>query len=255
MSINSRDALIDYCFHRLGAPVIEVELDEQQVSYCVDDAVQRWQQVHSDGSIRKYVPHTITEDDIKRGYIRLPDTILSVVRVLPVTLSGVIANTLSGMGMFNPVYQYSITDFKNVLNGEMSSYNDLMTNIQMAQDLFHAETGLQFNRLSSKLYLETDYNSASSLVKLGTIIVVECYMAIEEDEAPRMWSDWWLKRYAAALMKRQWGTNLKKFDGVQLPGGITTNGQIIYGEALQEIEELEHELRDQHELPPIFMVG
>jgi len=254
MAIRTRDDLIDYCFHQLGAPVIQVELEEQQVSYCIDNAIDRWQSVHGDGSVRRFIPHTITQEDIDRGYIIVPDKILSVVRVIPLN-NGTSSTSIDGMGMFNPVYQFRLNDFWDLTKGGISVYNDVMTNIQMIQDQLQPEIGLAFNRYSSRLYLEVDWKHTEGFVKVGNIIAVECFVLLDDKEAPKMYSDFWLKKYATALMKKQWGTNTKKYEGVLLPGGITVNGQQIYNEAVQEIENLEHELKDEWELPIPFMVG
>lgn len=256
MTIRSRDDLINYCFHQLGAPVIQVELEEQQVSYCVDNAIERWQTVHGDASVRRFIPHTVTAEDISRGYIIVPDKILNIVRVVPINYGGGTSTDISSMGIFNPIYQYHLNDFWDIARGGgVSVYNDVMTNLQMIQDVLQAEIGIAFNRYSSRLYLEVNWKSSAGQIKEGSIIVVECFVILDEKEAPKMYGDWWLKRYCTALMKKQWGTNTKKFNGVQLPGGITMNGQQIYDEALQEIAQLEHELKDEFELPPIFFVG
>lgn len=254
MAIRTRDELIDYCFHQLGAPVIQVELEEQQVSYCVDNAIDRFQSVHGDGSIRRFIPHTVTKEDIDRGYIIVPDAIISVVRVIPLN-HGMLSNNLSSMGMFNPVYQYRLNDFWDIMRGGMSIYNDVMTNLQLVQDMLQAEVSIAFNRYSSKLYLDIDWKNDKGFVQEGVIIVVECFVLVDAQEAPKLYNDWWLKRYTTALMKKQWGVNLKKYNGALLPGNITINGQQIYNEAVDEIRELEAELRDQFELPPIFMIG
>lgn len=254
MAIRTREDLIDYCFHQLGAPVIQIEVDEQQVSYCVDNAIERWQTVHGDGSVRRFIPHTISQKDIDQGYIIVPDKILSIVKVLPLN-HGMSSNLNSMSGMFNPAYQFHLTDFWDVTRGGggVSVYNDVMTNLQMIQDTLQAEISIAFNRYSSRLYLTIDWKK--SWAKPGTVIVVECFTLVDDQEAPKMYGDWWLKRYTTALMKKQWGANTKKYNGVLLPGGITLNGQIIYSEAIQEIAELEHELKDEFELPPIFFVG
>lgn len=254
MAIRSRDDLINYGFHQLGAPVIQVELDEQQVSYCIDNAIEKFQQVHGDGSVRRFIPHTITQENVDKGYIIVPDAILSIVKILPLNY-GMMTTNLSGMGMFNPVYQYRLNDFWDLSRGGLQVYNDVMTNLQLVQDMLQPEIGINFNRFSSKLFLEVDWKYDKGYIQPGNIIVVECFVLLDPDEAPRMYNDWWLKRYATALMKKQWGTNLKKYNGVQLPGGITMDGQTIYNEALGEIEKLEYELHNEYELPPIFMVG
>ena len=254
MTIRSRDDLIDYCFHQLGAPVIQVEVDEQQVAYCVDMAIERWQDVHCDGSARRFIPHTITQEDINRGYLVIPDKIISVIKVVPL-VNGMMSNSLSGMGIFNPVYQYRLNDFWDILKGGVSVYNDVMTNLQLIQDTIQTELGIAFNRHSNKLYLELDWCKDTGLIQQNSIIVLECFTVIDELEAPKMYNDWWLKRYTTSLIKKQWGTNTKKYSGVQLPGNITINGQAIYQEALQEIAELERELQSEYSMPPIFMVG
>lgn len=253
--IRSRQALIDYCLHQLGAPVIQIELEEQQVNYCIDNAIDRWQSVHVDGSVRRFIPHTVTKDDLDTGYIIVPDKILSIVRLIPLNY-GVQSNNIESMGMFNPIYQYRLNDFWDVMRGGLSVYNDVMTNLQLMQDTLQAEVGIAFNRYSNRLYLETDFKSnSSSFIKEGTIIVVECFVLVDDQEAPKLYNDWWLKRYCTALIKKQWGANTKKYDGVQLPGGITIQGGQIYSEAVEEIRELEEELKNEFELPPIFFVG
>lgn len=253
MAINTREDLIDYCFHQLGAPVIQIELDEKQVEYCVDNAIDRWQNVHGDGSVRRYIPHTITQTDIEQGYIVVPDKIISVIKIIPLN-SGMTTN-LSGMGMFNPIYQYRLNDFWDMSRGGLSVYNDVMTNLQMVQDMLQAEIGIAFNRYSGRLYLEVDFKHDRGYMQPGAIFVVECYTLVDDREAPKMYNDFWLKKYTTALLKKQWGNNVKKYNGVALPGGITLNGQTIYDEAVAEIAQLEQELKDEWELPPIFMVG
>lgn len=222
----------------------------------MDNAIERWQTVHGDGSVRRFIPHTITAEDMARGYIIVPDKILSILRVIPMSHGGGTSTDITNMGMFNPIYQYHLNDFWDISRGGgLSAYNDVMTNLQLMQDMLIAETCIAFNRYSSRLYLEVNWQSSSGQIAEGNIIVVECFTLLDEDEAPKMYSDWWLRRYCTALMKKQWGTNTKKYNGVQLPGGVTLNGQQIYVEALQEIAELEHELKDEWSIPPIFMVG
>ncbi len=252
--IRSREALIDYCLHQLGAPVIQIELEEQQVNYCIDNALDRWQSVHVDGSVRRFIPHTVTQDDIKNGFIVVPDKILSIVKIVPLNY-GAQSTNLESMGMFNPIYQYRLNDFWSIMSGGLSVYNDVMTNLQMVQDTLQAEMGIAFNRYSNRLYLETDFKTPTGFIREGTIIVVECFTLVDEQEAPKLYNDWWLKRYCTALIKKQWGANTKKYDGVQLPGGITIQGQQIYNEAVEEIRELEQELENEFALPPIFFVG
>lgn len=252
--IRSREALIDYCLHQLGAPVIQIELEEQQVNYCIDNALDKWQSVHVDGSVRRFIPHTITQEDIDRGYIIVPDKILSIIKILPLNY-GMQSTSIDSMGIFNPIYQYRLNDFWDIMRGGLSVYNDVMTNLQLVQDTLQAEIGINFNRYSNRLYLETNWQSKSDFVKPNTIIVVECFTLVDEQEAPKLYNDWWLKRYSTALIKKQWGANTKKYDGVQLPGGITIQGQQIYNEAVQEVKELEQELENEFALPPIFFVG
>ena len=252
--LKSRDDLIDYCFHQLGAPVIQVEVEEQQVNYCIDTAIERWQDVHCDGTVRRFIPHMLNSDDIDQGYITVPDKIISIIRVMPL-MHGTMSTDLNGMGMFNPVYQFRLNDFWDLSRGGLSIYNDVMTNLQMVQDMLQPEIGIAFNRHSNRMYMEVDMQKNATWRTPGKIIVVECFTLLDEDEAPKLYNDWWLKRYATALIKKQWGTNTKKYDGVLLPGGITLNGSQIYNEARQEIAELDQELHDEWSAPPIFMVG
>ena len=256
MAIRSREDLIDYCFHQLGAPVIQVELDEKQVEYCIDNAIERWQNIHCEGSMRRFIPHTITQEDIDRGYITVPDKIISIVRVIPINYGGGSSSDINSMGIFNPVYQYHLNDFWDIAKGGgVSVYNDVMTNLQLIESVLFAEIGITFNRYANRLYLEINWQKPPANMLPGKIIVVECYTLVDELEAPKFYNDWWLKRYATALMKKQWGANTKKYDGVLLPGGVTLNGQQIYSEAVQEIAQLEEELEQQNTMPPIFMIG
>ena len=251
--LSSREDLIDYCMHQLGAPVINIEIDEMQVNYCIDNAIDRWRSVHCDGSVRRFVPHTITQSDIDKGYITVPDRVISIVRVLPTTY-GTLNTNIDGMGMFNPVYQYHLNDMWDLTRGGMSAFHDVMTYLQTIECVLIPDTTISFNRYSNRLYLEADLVNPVQY-KVGMIIVVECFVMLDDIAAPMMYNDWWLKQYATALIKKQWGANTKKYDGVQLPGGVTMQGSVYYNEAVQEIRELEERLVDEFTLPPIFMVG
>ena len=245
---NSRQTLIDYCLRSLGEPVIEINVDEDQVSDRIDEALQFYQHYHDDAIEKVYLKHTVTSDDITNGYIPINDLVTDVVRVLP------LRETVSSTDMFDIRYQIHLNDIYAL--GFMGS----LTEYVMAQQWLSLldlvidsdEKHINFERHMDRLTIHMDW---SEEVEVGDNILVECYRIIDPDTYTDVYNDYFLKRYATALIKRQWGTNLIKFEGMVMPGGVTFNGRQIFDDANEEITKLEEEARLNWEQPVDFMTG
>lgn len=317
MAITTRQGLIDYSLRRLGFPVIEINVDEDQISDRVDDALQMWQEYHFDGVERAYlkkklsgstltIPATtftvgetieggtsgakakvhkdttttalvyentttaekfeagetitgadsgasttitsIAKGDIENGYIVVDDSWLGITRLFKF---GLIAGARSD-GLFDVDYQFALNDLYNLLSADVTYYSMVKTHLNLLENLFVNERAIRFNRKTNKLHIDTDMDSTFNI---GDYVVAEGNKLIDPTEYSEVYDDMWLKRYTTSLIKRQWGENMKKFGGVALPGGVTLNGDQIYGEAVQEIATIEQEMQLNYELPPSFMVG
>jgi hypothetical protein len=216
---NSRATLIDYCLRRLGAPVLEINVDDDQISDRIDDALQFYQEYHADAVQRVYLKHQLTSQDITNQFIPITDGTLFVTRVLPINSS-----TISS-GMFSAKYQMFLNDLYNL--NYMGSMTHYVQKIRM------------------------DWDNVS----VGEYIVVEGYQIVNPDEYTLVYDDMFVKQYATALIKQQWGANLIKFDGMQLPGGVTINARQIYDDATQEIIQIKEQMQLNYEAPPMFFVG
>jgi hypothetical protein len=245
---NSRTTLVDYCLRSLGAPVIEINVDEDQIDDRIDEALQFYQTYHADAIEKVYLTHVVTADDITNGYIPINDLVTDVVRILP------LRETVSSTDMFDIRYQMHLNDIYSL--GFMGS----LTEYVMAQQWLSLldlvidsdEKHVNFERHMDRLTIHMDW---SEEVEVGDNILVECYRIIDPDTYTDVYNDYFLKRYATALLKRQWGTNLIKFEGMVMPGGVTFNGRQIFDDANEEITKLEEEARLNWEQPVDFMTG
>lgn len=241
----SRQELIDYCLRKLGAPVLEINVDDDQIEDRVDEALQKYRDFHMDGQRRVYLPVQITPTDLTNKYVTLTDNVIYVTRVLPIT------NTWSSSNMFSMKYQMYLNDFYALYKAESLQYYTQMQQYLTEIDLLlNGIQACQYQRHGNKLFVDMAWTDK---LQSGQYIVVECYVSLDDNS--EMWNDSWLKRYTTALIKQQWGQNLSKFDGMQLPGGVTINSQEILQQAEEEIKALEESLRDSYELPADFMVG
>ena len=240
----NRQTLIDYCFRQLGAPVLEINVDDDQVDDRVDEALQKYRDFHMEGQRRVYLPIQITAQDITNKYVTLTDEVIYVTRVLPVT------NSYAATNMFSMKYQMYLNDFYALYKAEsLQYYVQMQQYLQEVDALLNGIQPIQYQRHGNKLFIETDWDN----LQIGQYIMAEAYVSI--DDTPEMWNDSWLKKYTTALIKRQWGNNLSKFDNMQLPGGVTINASKIQEEANSEIEALEESLINTYSLPPDFIVG
>ena len=246
---SSRTALSDYCLRALGHPVIEVNLDDDQMEDSIDEAIQYYQEYHSDAIVRNYRKHQVTASDITNEYISVPESLLYIRRVLPITGAN------SSVGDFSVDYQLHMNDLFGLRDpGDLISY-ELTKQYMSLIDL--KITGITeqvtFNRHQDIVKLDSIRWGTD--ITAGQYIVFEGYETLDPETYTDVYNDMWLKRYVTALFKRQWGLNLIKFEGIQLPGGVTLNGRQTFDDANAEIEKLEEQLRLNHEDPPDFFMG
>ena len=246
-SVTSRQGLIDYCLRRLGQPVVEINIDEDQLEERVDDALEYFQEYHFDGVEKVFLKHIITADDITNEYIPMGNPVISVVRVLPIPSF----DSFSG-GFFNEEYQLRLNDLNNFSGTTLIQWEMTQQNFSLVEQLFSIAPTMLFNRKQNSVYLETDWTEKFNE---NDILVIEAYRALDPSTYPEIWNDMFLKKYTTALIKRQWGENLKKFTGVVLPGGISLDGKTIYDEAVEEISQIEEEINLKYELPVDGYVG
>lgn len=240
----TRQELKSYCLRALGAPVLEVNIDDDQLDDRIDEALQKYYDYHYDAQRRTYIPVLVTEIDIANGYVTLTDDIISVSRALPLTA------TWSSMNMFNMKYQMYLNDFYALYRADsMQYYVEMQMYLSTLDQLLNGQQSVQWQRHGNRLYIDMAWKEK---VQAGMYIMLEAYIRVEN---PEVWNDFWLKRYATALIQFQWGANLAKFDGMQLPGGVTINARQYIDDAENDLRLLEEELRNTHELPVDFMVG
>ena len=254
MAITSRTTLQDYCLRRLGHPVIEINVDDEQMSDRLDDALEYFAEYHFDGVEKVFLKHTLTQDDIDNEYIAMDDPaspvggpVVGVIRVLPIPNFNAFQT-----GFFNEEFQLRIQDLNTFTGSSMLNWQMSLQNFSMIDHLFTVNASLLFNRKQNNLYLETNW---SDKFTVGDILIIECYRMLDPAQYTEVYNDMFLKKYTTALIKRHWGENLKKFEGVQLPGGVTLNGRAIYDEAVEEIRKIEEEMNLKWELPPDGMIG
>ena len=273
---NSRATLKDYCLRKLGYPVLEINVDDDQIDDLTDDAIQYFQERHFDGIERVFLKHKLTEADITtakttatttsattgisnginssgnadsfletNNYLKLPDHVIGVEKVFKMD-----QNTISS-GLFNIKYQIFLNDLYYYGALDLMNYAMTKTYLEDLSRLITPDTQIRFNKKQHNLYMDIDWNQISA----DTFIILDCYRLVDPGTATDVYNDWWLKRYLTALIKKQWGQNLIKFQGVMLPGGIQLNGRQIYDDAVKEIEEIEYSLKTEYELPPLDLIG
>ena len=247
MAVTTRPQLIDYCLRRLGAPVTEINVDDEQISDRIDDAIEFFQEYHFDGVQKVFLKHPITQADIENEYIDIADPVISVLRVLPIPNFNAFQS-----GFFNEEYQLRLNDLENFSASTMINWAMTLTNFALVEHLFSIQPTMLFNRKQDRMYLETDW---AGKFEVGSILIVEAYRALDPTTYPEVYNDMFLKQYATALIKQQWGSNLKKFTGVVLPGGVSLDGQTIFTEATEEITKIEEQMSLKYELPPDGFIG
>lgn len=246
-TITTRADFKDYCLRRLGFPVIEINIDDDQVEDRIDDALQYWQDYHFDGLQKLYFIKRIDQTDIDNHYLDLSqarDTANNVSEITGVTRIFPMYDSQASINMFDLRYQLRLNELYDFTSASYINYTMTMQHLRMLEQLFVGEVPIRYQRHMQKLFIDWAWGSRQAPV--GTIVVVECYGLIDPGAYGRVWNDRWLKEYATALIKRSWGNNLKKFAGVQLPGGVTLNGDKIYTEAVDEIKMLEADMEKNY---------
>jgi hypothetical protein len=242
----NREELKDFCLRQLGYPVIQINVDDEQVNDAIELAFEYWNEFHFDGTERTYVKHQVTQSDKDNGYIQLTDQILGAVRIFP------IGGTNQAMSFFDLRYQLRLNDLWDLSSTSYVNYTLTMQHLRTLDLLFSGETPVRFNKINNRLYVDHDW---ANDVDVGEWIVVEAMIITNPDTYTRVWNDRMLKKLATAYVKKQWGANMSKFDKMQLPGGVTMRGVDIYNEAVSDIEKAEQEIRNTYEQPPTFLVG
>ena len=275
----TRQQLIDYCLRRLGAPVLEINVDDDQIDDLVDDALQYFTERHFDGVERMYLKYKITQGDIDRGrakntdgvgivtttatsidtgagsftssfyetsnFIQIPDSVTGIEKIFKFDTS-----SISG-GMFSLKYQLFLNDMYYFNSVELLQYAMVKSYLEDIDFLLTTDKQVRFNKRQDRLYLDIDWGAQSA----GNFMVIDCYRALDPTSFTQVYNDSFLKRYLTALIKRQWGQNLSKFRGVKLPGGIELNGGEILQQAEQELSDIKSRMSMEYELPPYDFIG
>ena len=278
---SSRQELIDYCKRKLGAPVLEINVADEQIEDLVDDAVQFFQERHFDGVSQIFLKYQITQDDIDRGrapngnnptagivtstataniagssvtfnykensnYLQVPPSVIGVTKVFHFDGTNTVTNN-----MFSVKYQLFLNDIYYWGSTELLTYAMVKTYLEDMDFLLTTQKQIRFNQRMDRLYLDIDWGS----VNANDYLVLDCYRTLDPNDFTRVWNDSFLKPYLTSLIKRQWGQNLIKFQGVKLPGGVELNGRQIYDDAQREIDAIMEKMSNTYELPPLDMIG
>jgi len=256
-SVTNRQSFKEYCLRRLGFPTIEINLDDDQIEDRIDDAFQYWQDYHFDALQKVYYIKQLDATDITNKYINMSPsvtrdagnnavTIVGVTRVFP------ISDSINTNNMFDLRYQLRLNELYDFTSASYVNYTLTMQHLRSLEIMFTGEVPIRYQRHMNKLFCDWGWGSA---VKAGDVVIAESYAMIDSAQYASVWNDRWLKEYATTLIKIQWGANLKKFAGIQMPGGVTLNGQVIYDEAIQEIDKMEEEIYMMGSLPSEILTG
>ena len=268
----SRANLKEYALRALGKPVIEINVDDDQLEDRLDEALQYYAQYHYDGIRRTYLKYKLTEDDKTRlknanrgsesttdteesgvsttwteqdNYLVIPSSVVSVINIFPFSDKG-------NLNLFDVRYQLRLNDLYDFSSTSIINYDIVLRHLDFLDHVLVGEKPMRFNQHDNRLYIDMDWTND---LAVDEYLVIECYRKLDPETFTDVYNDIYLKRYVTALFKKQWGANLSKFDGVAMIGGVTLNGRQIYSEALQDIEKLETEIRSTFELNPAMMIG
>lgn len=259
--LNSRNDFIDYCLRRLGHPVIEVNIDDEQIEDRINDAIQLFTEYDAEGSTRFYVGMTITQDMIDRGFIDFDldtsviqtraDDILSVVRVLPIN------DSASSVNFMDVKYQMRLNDLWDLQlgTGGIAYYEQMQQYLSTIDLKLNGHPQIQFTKAGNTLNIFGDIAGTQGDMQVGQKIMIEMFLALDPNNNGKIYNNIFLKEYATALLKEQWGQNLIKFEGMVLPGGVQLNGRQILEDARQEIETTRQRIYNEYDTPPDFFVG
>jgi len=275
---SSRQGLIDYAKRQLGFPVLEINVADEQFSDLLDDAIQVYQERHYDGIVRMYLKYKITQEDIDRGearggdknagittttgtstvglsttfnfeenqnYLQMPPSVIGVNQIFKIRSDTVYD------GLFNIKYQLFLNDLYQFGSIDLLQYSMVQTYLEDITFLLNPDMKFRFNIRQDRLYIDTDFKT----INVGDHFVIDCFRILDPNDFTKVYNDQFLKRYFTALCKKQWGQNLIKFQGVQLPGGIQLNGRQIYDDGVRELDEIRAKMATDYEMPPLDMIG
>ena len=243
----SRTEFKDYCLRKLGFPVIEINVEDMQVQDRIDESFSYYWDYHFDGVERDFYKWSLTSTDIENRYLTVPDNIIGAVRIFD------IGDALSTNNLFNIRYQIALNDLYDLtsFNQSLVTYFTNMQHIQFIEELLVGRQPIRFNRHTNRLYVDMDWEK----MQAGEYVIAEVYKIVDPEIYNDVYKDRWLLNYATAKIKYQWGSNLSKFGGLQLPGGVSFNGSQIMNEAEAEINKLEAEMTSSYSLPVTDMIG
>ena len=276
----SRSDLVNYCKRQLGAPVLEINVADEQIDDLIDDALQYFYERHFDGVVQTFLKYKITEADIDRGrtrgnnktvgivtttadstidnqtvtfsyeensnYIQVPPSVIGITKIFKFDGANTVTNN-----MFSVKYQMFLNDIYYFGGTELLTYAMTRSYLEDMDFLLNTQKQIRFNQRQDRLYLDIDFAELSK----DNYIVLDCYRLLDPNQFTRVWNDSFLKRYVTQLIKRQWGQNLMKFQGVKLPGGIELNGRQIYDDAQKELDSIREIMSNTYEIPPMDMIG
>ena len=275
---SSREGLIDYAKRQLGFPVLEINVADEQFQDLLDDAIQIYQERHYDGIARMYLKYKITQDDIDRGQARGGDSTLGITTTtttstvglsttfdleennnyiqMPPSVIGVnqifkVRSDTVYDGLFNIKYQLFLNDLYQFGSIDLLQYSMVQTYLEDITFLLNPDMKFRFNIRQDRLYIDTDFQTLS----VDDHFVIDCFRILDPNDFTQVYNDQFLKRYFTALCKKQWGQNLIKFQGVQLPGGVQLNGRQIYDDGVKELDEIKSKMSSDYEMPPLDMIG
>lgn len=250
-SPSSRTELKDYALRKLGFPVIDINVDDDQLEDRIDDALQLYREFHFDGTEQIYLAHQVTANNVSDKYVTLSDNIIGVRRVMPF-IPGSVTSTGGGFNIFDINYQIRLNDFYNLTASSYTYYVIARQHLEMLNMIVTGEYPFEFNKKTHRLNIFVDWNAR---YKPDDYLCFEAIRIVDPETYSKVYSDTWLKKYVTALFKKQWGSNLTKYANYTLPGGLVVNGEKIYNDAVAEVEELETSLRDTYEMPVAMLVG
>ena len=264
---STRETLKQYCLRNLGKPVIDINVDDDQVEDRIDEALQYFAQYHVDGVERMYLKYEVTQADFTRmttdssesiteysvtttwkqgnNFLVVPSSVISVVNVFPLS-------DRANLNMFDVRYQLRLNDLYDFSSTSIVHYEMTMQHLDFLDHILVGEKPMRFNQLSNKLFLDMDW---SNDITVGEFLIFEVYRKVDPATYTDLFDDLYLKRYTTTLIKRQWGQNLSKFSGTAMLGGVTLNGPELFSTAIDEQSRLEEEIRLNYEEPPHMQQG
>jgi hypothetical protein len=261
---SSRAQLKEYCLRKLGKPVIEINVDDDQIEDLIDDTLQIYRDRHYDGVERVYLKYKLTQEDIDRakgntsttypggmsfseatgGFLTMPDHVIGVNSIFKI--SNAYVNNLFGFR-----YQFFLNDFYNFYAYDILNYYITMTYLETLDFMLEGNKSIRYHKTQNKLVLDLDWDR----VYKDDWLVIECFRALDPNTWTKVYNEIFIKKHLTSSIKKQWGQNLIKFDGIQMPGGVTFNGRQLYDDAIEELRDLEEKMSSTYEIPPLDMVG